>query len=1761
MIRTPLIHIAILMAFLMNSFGPIPMAQAQELLLPKPGVMVHLSPEFNPPILKGIKVLPENPFRFEFILDRGDSSLSSPPVRQAGPNALVGDPGLAKPLGSRQQHSGTTEELKQESTKLIKYFLASLTTPEKDLWVNLSPYEKDRIVPESFGQTEMGRDLLAEDYMLKQITASLIYPEDEVGKKFWKRIYEEAERKYGTTNIPVNTFNKVWIVPEKAVVYENAKAGTAYVVESRLKVMLEEDYLSMTKHDSPLLNPPHKGEEINLLGSQIVREIVIPELTREINEGKNFVQLRQVYNSLILATWYKKKIKDSILSQVYSDKNKIAGVEYTSSVVPERFSREPRGLANPACPAGRPGSPTKTFGDDKKDDTEAIYQRYLTAFKKGAYNYIKEDFDSVTQEKIPRKYFSGGWVGVMDKAMRITEDQAAVAKESNTDLAMIEVNINQTMAPLSVSSSLGIGGNFQLFSSGRTSNIYKNEHGEYLKLAKEERNNPELEQEISVVSSKVLMGKPYMTEFLERGVKEGRVWFKYRSLKGGKILADPFWKDLSLKEWMDTFIEVYKALLDLHHSGYSYNDFTFRNILRDEEGKIKLIDYGTSEALSGLSSEDVLRNKRNDLQDLSKIFVMVIRMNNSRLDLEKSLPTLMSFISNSNVLKDKDSDEIGQRIIKEVIGFFQLKNSLLARAKEEGGIVSVTLSNVKNKGIPVTLHISSSGEEFKVKVSVEGENTGSMKLTLLKGSSGRTILRTSDIFPFGNNINSEVYRRYSGQNIMNTILNWVAWEAVQNHWDIRNDGTGNPHLLYLLSKYFGEDARIVTEGRVDTQNTFAQLVQSHGFYGYPIWGVVSDSRTYEGLKLEKVGHLTDSNTYKIVDLRYKAKKLHVGSIIQIVNNNEVWLPDQNGKLGDANFKIDYCFNHVVIQGTPKFLEVPLENADNAQLVHKENRAKGLSRRLFLGASLGGLGALAVTLGKLKIEKEDRKVTLNDFEKNLRNGNIPWIQDELGKMIRRHGDLFDEFDDDTAEDVFNKSNERILHNFNILNKIARKYGYVLLINENEQALVGQLGAPVKNNPRLLNVTILLESKNIQSGEMLLMPVADKELAWFVSRKDNLGLIAFLPITDKISDILPQMVDEVFDDLEKRNKLKDLEDIVSEIYHQFEKMFSENKIPMEQTRKYIISPNTIRQVLPYLFAIHRINTRLISKQKKYWFTDDFQLMEVEKVDDGVVFIKKMDDSINSNDLIQLGSTTFGGIPVVNRSFTESIIDSETESSSPLPVWRNNNKKLYELAFKDLINKEGKGVAMTKFLNLNAKHERSHKERWYKVALKTLNKNYVSSELLTLEDFTKIGMEFVKTHSLDEILARLGEITDNTPADLWISLFNLTTAPSDIVNTAFIFDILSGQKDVALDRLEKELKGKEPSVSTLEALIYNHDMDFQKSGEDWKEIIKKGRSQTGNIYNRAKRARSLLEKAWNTLQKTTSAVELEAKEIRDKAQLASDLELKTRRKFFENIGISTGKKVVEVGFGDDFITPLAVQDLKADYEGYEMDGRKFEFTKAKVEESLGEVGNNQLRLLKSRFGGWVSSAYQEHTADYILMMASLTDPSIDPAVKEVAINEALRIIKPDGRIVISARPNDDLAGIQMTIKEIIRKVWKGRIELKPVELGLPFSNQEEMYSRVIMYQVRFKNSDNTPLASTSKDSAMKINDKGGIDFNADRMNLETRNESGEIKFHLDSAQLAQLQNATGFTPVIINIQPMTNLREFLGLNNKEDKVTLVS
>ena len=329
----------IVVSFFLTTLGPYPQAHADSVLgLPAPGTMVSVSASFQPALIKGLTVHKDNPFLFDFIVDPGQSKYSK-------------------------------EVLKDESLRMIKYFFAALTIPDKDVWVNLSPYEKDRIIPVSLGVTAMGRDLLAQDYLLKQLTASLIYPQKALGKTFWNRVYREAKEKYGTTQIPVNTFNKVWIVPQKAGVYEHGQ--TAFIVNGHLKVMLEEDYLSLQKHtavQAPQGNNPHA------VASQIIRAIILPEIEKEINEGKNFATLRQIFYAQVLAVWFKRNLKQTLLNRVYANKSTVKGIDQNDAAT-----------------------------------NEAIYHQYLAAYKKGVFNFIKEDIDPVTQETLPRKYFSGGF--------------------------------------------------------------------------------------------------------------------------------------------------------------------------------------------------------------------------------------------------------------------------------------------------------------------------------------------------------------------------------------------------------------------------------------------------------------------------------------------------------------------------------------------------------------------------------------------------------------------------------------------------------------------------------------------------------------------------------------------------------------------------------------------------------------------------------------------------------------------------------------------------------------------------------------------------------------------------------------------------------------------------------------------------------------------------------------------------------------------------------------------------------------------------------------------------------------------------------------------------------------------------------------------------------------------------------------------------------------------------------------------------------
>lgn len=334
----------VLLSFVMSCIMP-PQGFAQALsavgLMSEPGVSVVLSPVFTPAYLKGMVVDPKDPLKFDFIIHKGDTALM--------------------------------EDQKQiEYTRLIKYFLASLAVPDDEQWVNLSPYEQERIIPDSFGLTEMGRDLLAQDYLLKQISSSLTNPDTELGKQFWDRVYAQAHQKFGTTLVETDSFNKVWIVPDRAVIYEQGQM--VYVLEQHLKVMLEEDYLA-TRENAPSARSGKESAGADL-SRQVMQEIILPALEEEINQGRNFAPLRQVYSGMLLAAWYKRSLKGSFLGRVYADQGKVRGID-----------------------------------QDPAANLE-IYSKYVEAFKRGVFNMIREDVDRFTQELLPRKYFAGGTEGV-----------------------------------------------------------------------------------------------------------------------------------------------------------------------------------------------------------------------------------------------------------------------------------------------------------------------------------------------------------------------------------------------------------------------------------------------------------------------------------------------------------------------------------------------------------------------------------------------------------------------------------------------------------------------------------------------------------------------------------------------------------------------------------------------------------------------------------------------------------------------------------------------------------------------------------------------------------------------------------------------------------------------------------------------------------------------------------------------------------------------------------------------------------------------------------------------------------------------------------------------------------------------------------------------------------------------------------------------------------------------------------------------------
>lgn len=191
----------------------------------------------------------------------------------------------------------------EDSVKsLMDYFFIGLSLPNEGFWVNLRPDAEANIIDGELAKTDIGRIMLEADVQLKKDTARYTSPNTPEGKEYWEKLYKKAGEIFGYDNVQIPTLTRPWIVPDEILLGET-KDG-AYIFKATLKVMLEQDYLK----DSAVYNfNDERLRALNEYSSQLIRELIIPKITQEVNSAKRYAPLRQVYYSLILAQWFKAK--------------------------------------------------------------------------------------------------------------------------------------------------------------------------------------------------------------------------------------------------------------------------------------------------------------------------------------------------------------------------------------------------------------------------------------------------------------------------------------------------------------------------------------------------------------------------------------------------------------------------------------------------------------------------------------------------------------------------------------------------------------------------------------------------------------------------------------------------------------------------------------------------------------------------------------------------------------------------------------------------------------------------------------------------------------------------------------------------------------------------------------------------------------------------------------------------------------------------------------------------------------------------------------------------------------------------------------------------------------------------------------------------------------------------------------------------------------------------------------------------------------
>ncbi|MCX7927456.1 MAG: hypothetical protein N2606_04895, partial [Candidatus Omnitrophica bacterium] len=261
-----------------------------------------------------------------------------------------------------------TKEVESTTRKLLEFFKIGLTLPSSTFWVNLRPDSPDNVIEPLLEKTDVGKIMLEADLQLKKDMARFTSPNTVEGRTYWDKLYAKIETLFASEEeVEIPTFTRPWIVPGEIIIGETP--NSAYIYKATLKVMLEQDYLKDSNNYN--FSDP-RIKQLNEYSSSLIRELIIPKLTREVNSSKKYASLRQVYYSLILAQWFK-----------------------------QRFNNQDNPYSKIIDKADLTDLTSKTPWSSQK-----YFQEYQRSFYQGEYDI--EESIVVSDGVVVRRYFSGG---------------------------------------------------------------------------------------------------------------------------------------------------------------------------------------------------------------------------------------------------------------------------------------------------------------------------------------------------------------------------------------------------------------------------------------------------------------------------------------------------------------------------------------------------------------------------------------------------------------------------------------------------------------------------------------------------------------------------------------------------------------------------------------------------------------------------------------------------------------------------------------------------------------------------------------------------------------------------------------------------------------------------------------------------------------------------------------------------------------------------------------------------------------------------------------------------------------------------------------------------------------------------------------------------------------------------------------------------------------------------------------------------------